>query len=207
MQRLDDARSIARLLGTIWYFPESIMTKKEKKKQKAEGKTHVESTESPVNWIEQISCFRILRLALLFFLHVEFHASHTSVFVCVNLIVLLELQFLVIGINVWSLARMCGDGGGDIQYSQLLLYDYCILHACRHTELAVFFFCFVPPFSQWISIFCFVHIWNAIAIREKKKTGETDGKNLKFSMNVYLLTIIHITFYIWNVFVICMIKP
>lgn len=97
MQRLDDAHSIVCFVLT-----ESIMTKRKKKKKN--GKKHVESTESPVNWIEQISCFRILRLVLLlllvvFFFLFEFHMK--GVFVCVNLIVCLNF-------NSWWLELMCG---------------------------------------------------------------------------------------------------
>lgn len=92
-------RSLDCLVGTDRYLLESIMTKKREKKRR---KKHVESTESPVNWIEQISCFRILRLLLMFLLHFALHASHTSVFVCVN------LASSCLNFNSWWLELMCG---------------------------------------------------------------------------------------------------
>lgn len=160
MQRLDDARSIACFPDTKWYFPRvSILTGKNPLQRV--GKEHVESTESPVNWIEQISCFRILRsvllvllLAVVFFslLTLHFIASRMSMFVCVNLIVLLELQFLVIGINVWSLARMCASVFVNVVSQPLVTVTvvisntanfFCMtiafcMHASRHVELVFF---------------------------------------------------------------------
>lgn len=62
--------------------------------------------------------------------------------------------------------------------------------------------------TWWYSDSTFLSIRSLLFIRVKCCFihSFTQKPNLKMFMHVYLLTIIDIRFYIWNVFVICMIK-
>lgn len=119
--------------------------------EKREREKKRNEIESPVNWIEQISCFRILK----------FFVNH-----------LLSPR---LACRYWS----------NIQSSLLII---CILHAHEFFFGDKIFIIFYHSFVR-----SFVRSFN-------------ESKPQIFRAHVYLESIIDIRFYIWNVFVICMIK-
>lgn len=137
-------RSLVRYEQKI---PESIMTKERRKKRRR--KNLVESTESPVNWIEPNKYHVSGYLGWCCCCWVFFSLSFTCVCVCMcQPHRLRELQFLVIGINVWSLPCVCVVI--LVVISNIVTFFYITIAFCMHADIPNSFF--APSFLLFFTM-------------------------------------------------------